>query len=50
MPALPDRLHADSFALGTAPEMTTVRLGEFYFNDASICFQGWQAWFELPLS
>ena len=23
--------------------MSTARLGEFYFNDASICFQGWQA-------
>ena len=23
--------------------MTTARLGELYFNDATLCFQGWQA-------
>ena len=38
-----DRLRAESFALGPTPQMSTARLGEFYFNDASICFQGWQA-------
>lgn len=29
--------------LGAAPQMTSARLGELYFNDATICFQGWQA-------
>ncbi len=38
-----DPLRAASVPLGPAPRMTTVRLGEFYFNDATICFQGWQA-------
>ena len=38
-----DPLRAKSIALGAAPQMTTARLGEFYFNDATICFQGWQA-------
>jgi len=36
-------LRATSISLGHSPEMTTARLGEFYFNDASICFQGWQS-------
>ena len=39
----PNPLRAESFALGPAPQMTAARLGEFYFNDATICFQGWQA-------
>ena len=38
-----DPLRAVSIALGAAPQMTTARLGEFYFNEATICFQGWQA-------
>jgi YVTN family beta-propeller protein len=29
--------------LGPAPQMTTARLGERHFNDATFCFQGWQA-------
>jgi len=33
---------AATFPLGCAPEMTQVRRGEMLFNDASICFQGWQ--------
>jgi YVTN family beta-propeller protein len=32
-----------SIALGPKKEMNTVRKGEFYFHDASICFQGWQS-------
>ena len=32
-----------SVPLGPAPQMTTARLGELYFNDATICFQGWQS-------
>lgn len=38
-----DPMRVESFPLGAAPQMTTARLGEFYFNDATICFQGWQA-------
>jgi YVTN family beta-propeller protein len=33
----------ESFALGPKQPMTSLRKGEFYFNDASICFQGWQS-------
>ncbi len=29
--------------LGPVPAETAVRKGEFLFNDASICFQGWQS-------
>lgn len=36
-------LRVTSIPLGPAPQMTTARLGEFYFNDATICFQGWQS-------
>jgi len=32
-----------SLALGPKVEPTRERLGEFYFNDAQICFQGWQS-------
>jgi YVTN family beta-propeller protein len=32
-----------SFPLGPKKEMSQVRKGEFYFHDASICFQGWQS-------
>lgn len=28
--------------LGPKPAMTGARLGEFYFHDGGICFQGWQ--------
>jgi YVTN family beta-propeller protein len=34
---------AESLALGPKPEMTASRQGELYFNDARICFQGWQS-------
>lgn len=34
---------AQSIALGPKPPMTAARQGEFYFNDARICFQGWQS-------
>lgn len=30
-------------ALGSKKSMDVVRKGEFYFNDAGICFQGWQS-------
>jgi YVTN family beta-propeller protein len=29
--------------LGPRPKLTAARLGERYFNDARICFQGWQS-------
>ncbi len=32
-----------SLALGSKVAMNAVRKGEFYFNDGSICFQGWQS-------
>ena len=32
-----------SIALGPKPDLTEVRRGEFYFHDASICFQEWQS-------
>jgi YVTN family beta-propeller protein len=31
-----------SIALGTKPPMTAARQGELNFNDARLCFQGWQ--------
>jgi cytochrome c peroxidase len=33
----------ETIALGPVPEMTSARIGESLFNDAKICFQGWQA-------
>jgi len=33
----------ESIPLGPTKEMSVVRKGEFYFNDAAICFQGWQS-------
>lgn len=32
-----------TMALGSTREMDQVRLGEMYFNDASLCFQQWQS-------
>lgn len=32
-----------SIPLGPKPEMSVIRKGEFYFNDATICLQGWQS-------
>ena len=32
-----------SIALGPKTEMTTIRKGHMLFNDAQICFQGWQS-------
>jgi cytochrome c peroxidase len=37
------RLHAVSVPLGPKPEMSLARKGEFYFNDATLCRQGWQS-------
>ena len=34
---------AKTVALGAEHPMTTARRGEMYFNDAKICFQGWQS-------
>ena len=34
---------AETVALGAEHPMTTARRGEMYFNDATICFQGWQS-------
>jgi YVTN family beta-propeller protein len=36
-------LKAISAPLGPSPRMNRVRKGEFYFNEAGICFQGWQS-------
>jgi YVTN family beta-propeller protein len=33
----------ESIRLGPELPMDDIRLGEFYFNDADICFQGWQS-------
>jgi len=38
-----ERPRFESFALGPRPEPTLARRGEFYFHDATICFQGWQS-------
>jgi mono/diheme cytochrome c family protein len=38
-----DRPRPLSIALGPKCEPSVVRMGEFYFNDATICFQGWQS-------
>ena len=36
-------LVAEAAALNPAHQITTLRRGEMYFNDATICFQGWQS-------
>jgi cytochrome c peroxidase len=36
-------LKAITLPLGPEKPMDVVRKGEFYFNDAGICFQGWQS-------
>jgi mono/diheme cytochrome c family protein len=33
----------ESIPLGPKPELSLVRKGEFYFHDATLCFQGWQS-------
>jgi YVTN family beta-propeller protein len=33
----------ESFRLGPEVPMDAIRLGDFYFHDADICFQGWQS-------
>ncbi len=40
-----DRLQpkVETIPLGPRPRMTAVRLGELYFHDARICYQGWQS-------
>lgn len=38
-----ERPKVQTAALGPKVELTLARKGEFYFNDASICFQGWQS-------
>ncbi len=35
--------NVSSIALGPELPMTQERLGEFFFNDASLCFQNWQS-------
>ena len=39
-----DRLQTkvETIPLGPQPRMSAARLGELYFHDARICFQGWQ--------
>jgi len=34
---------AETIPLGPKPQMTSARQGELHFNDARICFQGWQS-------
>lgn len=34
---------AETIALGPRPAMTVARRGELHFNDARLCFQGWQS-------
>lgn len=38
-----ERPRWESITLGPRPEPTLARRGEFYFHDATICFQGWQS-------
>jgi YVTN family beta-propeller protein len=38
-----EQARPETIALGPKPEPTLARKGEFYFNDALICFQGWQS-------
>ncbi|HSA01880.1 MAG TPA: c-type cytochrome, partial [Candidatus Paceibacterota bacterium] len=40
--ATPSR-EKQAFVLNQAPAKDPVRLGELYFNDAALCFQGWQS-------
>ena len=37
------RFKATSIALGPKTDMTTERMGEMLFNNAELCFQGWQS-------
>ncbi|MGA2863221.1 MAG: cell surface protein [Verrucomicrobiota bacterium] len=34
---------SEAIPLNPGHQMTTVRRGEMYFNDATLCFQGWQS-------
>lgn len=34
---------AASIALGPEQEMSVIRIGEMFFNDAALCFQSWQS-------
>jgi YVTN family beta-propeller protein len=36
-------VEAQSIPLGSAANMSTIREGEMFFNNASLCFQGWQS-------
>lgn len=38
-----DTVRVESIPLGAVPQMTAARIGESHFNDATLCFQGWQA-------
>lgn len=38
-----DQCKAASIALGAQPQLSVLRQGELNFNDASVCFQGWQS-------
>lgn len=40
---LSEPARVDCIPLGPAPQMTTARIGESHFNDATLCFQGWHA-------
>lgn len=36
-------LRSETIPLGPKPQMNPERLGELYFHDARLCFQGWQS-------
>ena len=38
-----DPVRVECVPLGPTPQMTSARIGESHFNDATLCFQGWQA-------
>jgi DNA-binding beta-propeller fold protein YncE len=40
---VPDVSTPESIPLGPKHDLSMVRRGELYFNDASICYQGWQS-------
>lgn len=38
-----DPVRVECIPLGPVPQMTSARIGESHFNDATLCFQGWQS-------
>ncbi len=37
------RMRPETISLGPKKEIDSIRQGEIYFNDAGLCFQGWQS-------